>query len=358
MLYFPVQDQLVIKGMFDNSEMKFVKDVIDSVIMNISEFLPKDDEDDIFYTENDFLSASQANFCAYVEDDIEETVREAFAFIESDFLNWMFIILFQLDKQLQVEFLLSLIPLIEERSEWRRVLSKIEILEFFLKIYQYYRDELDKNSPDYELDWEYLNLLLKLISFSLDKGVSVEDDMYLYSLIKRTKTGEVDEKLLVMLCSQIEYWDIPNNINFKETLDSFGLAAFVSKGKALQKVENEMWLSPYITNLPNKKKGFSLAFWVRLKKLYDNMNLISALNYKTERIVTVRINVIREFQNFNIQDRIGVSNLGENFGEAFSRPKIVKILEVVYTKEDTYIQDKAEIPINFEINKVYHVYIE
>lgn len=358
MLYFPVQDQLVIKGMFDENEMKFVRDVIDGVIMNLSEFLPKDDEDDIFYTENDFLSASQANFWAYVEDDIEETIREAFAFIESDFLNCMFIILFQLDKKLQVEFLLSLIPLIEQRSECRRVLSKMEILEFFLKIYKYYRDTLDRQSPDYDLDWEYLNHLLKLISFSLEKGISIEDDMYLYSLIKRTRSGEVDEKLLLMLCNQVEYCDIPNNINFKETLDSFGLAAFVSKGKALLKVEKEVCMSPYVTNLPNKKKGYGLCFWFRLKKLYDNMNMISVLNYKGEKIISISINILREFENVNIQDRIGVSNFQDNFGEVFSRPKIKKLLNVCYTKDESYIQEQVEIPLDFDINKVYHFYWE
>ena len=62
MMYFPIQDQQIVKEMFDQKEMRFVKDVIDGVLMNLSEFLPKDDEDDIFYTENDFLSASQANF--------------------------------------------------------------------------------------------------------------------------------------------------------------------------------------------------------------------------------------------------------------------------------------------------------
>lgn len=62
MLYFPIQDQIFVKQMFDLNEMRYVKDTIDNVFMNLSEFLPKDDEDDIFYTENDFLSASQANF--------------------------------------------------------------------------------------------------------------------------------------------------------------------------------------------------------------------------------------------------------------------------------------------------------
>jgi hypothetical protein len=62
MLYFPIQDQMFVKEMFDQVEMRYVKDTIDNVFMNLSEFLPKDDEDDIFYTENDFLSASQANF--------------------------------------------------------------------------------------------------------------------------------------------------------------------------------------------------------------------------------------------------------------------------------------------------------
>ena len=133
----------------------------------------------------------------------------------------------------------------------------MEILEFFLRIYHYYRDSLDESKETYELDTTYLNYLLELISFCLEKGVPIEDDMYLYSLIKRNKNGQVDENLLIMLCSQVEYCDIPNNINFKETLDSFGLAAFVSKGKALQQVEKEVCLSPYVTNLPSKKKGYS-----------------------------------------------------------------------------------------------------
>ena len=87
-----------------------------------------------------------------MEEDIEHTVKEAFAFIEADFLNMMFIVLVQLDKQLQVEFLGALIPLIEQKSECKRVLSKMELLEFFLKIYQYHRDNLSEQSPDNDLD--------------------------------------------------------------------------------------------------------------------------------------------------------------------------------------------------------------
>jgi hypothetical protein len=95
-----------------------------------------------------------------------------------------------------------------------------------------------------------------LISFSLENGIPIDDDMYLYSLLKGGKTGKIDEKLLIMLCQQVEYCDIPCSISFKETKDSFGLATFVSKGKALQIVEKEVCLSPYISNLPNRKKGF------------------------------------------------------------------------------------------------------
>lgn len=308
MLYFPVQDQIFVKQMFDLKEMRYVKDTIDNVFMNLSEFLPKDDEDDIFYTENDFLSASQANFWAYVEDEIEQTIREAFAFIESDFLNCMFLILFQLDKKLQWEFLNSLIPLIEQRSECRRVISKMEVLEFFLRIYQYHRDNMDENSDSLEIDREYLRLLLKLISFSLQNGIPIEDDTYLYSLIKGGRNHQVDESLLLMLCFQVEYSDIPNNVNFKETQDSFGLAAFISKGKSLQQVEKEVCLSPFVTNLPNRKKGYWILFWFRLKKLYDNMNIISIVDYKGEKILKISLNVLREFENVNIQDRIGTSN--------------------------------------------------
>lgn len=326
--------------------------------MNLSEYLPKDEEDDIFYTENDFLSASQANFNAYEEDVEEATVREAFAFIESDFLNSMFIILFQLDKRLKVEFLNALIPLIDLRSECRRVLSKMEILEFFLRIYQYHRDLLAENeqSDEYELDWEFLNLLLKLISFSLGTGIPIEDDMYLYSLIKWGKAGKIDQNLLVMLCQQVEYWDIPNNINFKETVDSFGLAAFISKGQALQQVEKEVWLSPYITNLPSKKRGYCASFWFRLKKLYDNMNIFSVVDYKGEKILKISLNIIREFESVAIQDRLGISSYQNNFGDVFTRPKIRKLLEVRFTKEEYYIKESVEIPFELETNKVYHFY--
>ena len=164
MLYFPIQDHLILKELFDQVEMKFIRSTIDNVMLNLSEFLYKDEEDDITYTENDFLSASQANFWVYIEDEEQNSVKEAFAFIESDFLTWMFVVLFQLDLKLKNEFLDSLIPLIEQRSEWRRILSKIEILEFFLKIYEYHRDQLEdlKNTEHYEPNCSYLDHLLKL----------------------------------------------------------------------------------------------------------------------------------------------------------------------------------------------------
>ena len=324
MLYFPIQDHLILKELFDNLEMKYIRSTIDNVMLNISEFLYKDDEDDITYTENDFLSASQANFWAYIEDEEQNSVKEAFAFIESDFLNWMFIILFQLDLKLKNEFLDSLIPLIEQRSEWRRILSKIEILEFFLKIYEYHRDNLEefKDTDSYEPNCNYLDHLLKLISFCLEEGITTEDDMYVYSLIKTKKRGKIDDRLLMMLCSRVEYWNIPNCINFKETVDSFGLAAFVSKGKALKTVEKEVWLSPFISNLPNKNKGFWISFWFRLKKLYDNMNIISIIDFKGEKVLKINISILREFENIPIQDRLGWSNYENNLGSIFSRPLI------------------------------------
>ena len=359
MLYFPVQEQMILKELFDNGEKKFIKNTIENVFLNLSEFLPKDDEDDIFYTENDFLSASQANVWAFAEDEEDpEVVREAFAFIESDFLNCMFVILFQLDKRLKNEFLASLIPLIEQRNECRRILSKMEILEFFLRVYHYHRDSLIDREQDeeYQLDAEFLDLLLKLISFWLENGISVEDDMYLYSLIKWGKNQGIDEKLLLMLCKQVEYCDIPNNVNFKETDDSFGLAAFVSRGKALEKFEKEIWLSPYISNFPTKKKGYCISFWFRLKKLYDNMNMISIVDFKGEKILKINLSILREFENVPIQDRLGISNYGANLGEIFSKPQIKKLIEFSYSRDNVYLNDNAELPFELELNKVYHFY--
>jgi len=358
LLYFAVQDQVVMQSMFGVSEMKYIKETIDNVFVNLSEYLHKDDEDNIYYTENDFLSASQANFCAYVEEEEEQSVREAFAFIESDFLNCMFIILFQLDKSLKIEFLESLIPLIEQKNECRRVISKMETLEFFLKVYQYHRDTLgdQTTNSDYDRDYTFLNLLLMIVSFSLENGIPVDDDMYLYTLIKGGKISKIDEKLLLMLCRQVEYCDIPNNINFKETQDSFGLAAFVSKGKSLMKVEKEICISPYVSNIPSKKRGFWVAFWFRLKKLYDNMNLISLWDFKGEKVLKISVNIVREFENIDIQDRLGITNIPSNFENAFSNPKIKKYLEVKYTREDIYIKENVEIPFEFETNKVYHLY--
>lgn len=358
LLYFPIQDKLVLKDMFSFREMKYIKETIDNVFINLSEYLYKDDEDEIYYTENDFLSASQANFCAYMEDDEEHTVREAFAFIESDFLNCMFIALFQLDKNIQIEFLTSFIQLIEPKNECRRVISKMEILEFFLRVYQYHRDRFsnDPNSENYAHEWELLNLLLKLVSFSLENGIPIDDDMYLYSLLKGGKTGKIDEKLLIMLCRQVEYCDIPNNINFKETQDSFGLAAFVSKGKALQKVEKEVCLSPYISNLPSRKKGFCISFWFRLKKVYDNMNIISIWDFKGEKVLKISLSIVREFENVDIQDRLGVSNLLTNFEGAFSNPKIKKLLEVKFTRDEVYEKESVLLPFDIETDKVYHFY--
>ena len=86
MLYFPIQDHVILQEMFDSEQMRYIKTTIDLVYINLSEFLPSEIEDDIMYTENDFLSASQANFCAYLEEE-EESVKESFTFIESDFMN-------------------------------------------------------------------------------------------------------------------------------------------------------------------------------------------------------------------------------------------------------------------------------
>ena len=52
------------------------------------------------------------------------------------------------------------------------------------------------------------------------------------------------------------------------------------------------------------------------------MNLISVINYKGEKILKIGINIQREFKEVDIQDRIGVSNYDQNFGEVFSKPKI------------------------------------
>ena len=356
MLYFPIQDHVILQEMFDSEQMRYIKTTIDLVYINLSEFLPSEIEDDIMYTENDFLSASQANFCAYLEEE-EESVKESFTFIESDFMNWLFIVLFQVDKRLQIEFLQSIIPLIEQRNECKRILSKIEILEFFLKIYQYHRDNLQyrENFEEHETETEFLKLMLKLISFWLESGIPMEDDMYLYSLIKHGRNSSIDEQLLLMLCSQVEYLDIPNSINFAETQDSFGLAAFISKGKALQKVEREICLSPTITNLPNRKKGYCVNFWFRLKKLYDNMNLISVIDFKGNKILKISLSVVREFENIPIQDRIGISNY-QSTNPEFAKASINKYLEFKYIKDEIFIHENKEFPFEFESNKVYNLH--
>ena len=356
MLYFPIQDHVILQEMFDSEQMRYIKTTIDLVYINLSEFLPSEIEDDIMYTENDFLSASQANFCAYLEEE-EESVKESFTFIESDFMNWLFIVLFQVDKRLQIEFLQSIIPLIEQRNECKRILSKIEILEFFLRIYQYHRDNLQyrENFEEHETESEFLKLMLKLISFWLESGIPMEDDMYLYSLIKHGRNSSIDEQLLLMLCSQVEYLDIPSSINFAETQDSFGLAAFISKGKALQKVEREICLSPTITNLPNRKKGYCVNFWFRLKKLYDNMNLISVIDFKGNKILKISLSVVREFENIPIQDRIGISNY-QSTNPEFAKASINKYLEFKYIKDEIFIHENKEFPFEFESNKVYNLH--
>lgn len=356
MLYFPIQDQAILQDLFDIEQMRYIRMTIDNIFMNLSEFLPKQNEEDIMYTENDFLSASQANFWAYLEDE-QESVKESFTFIESDYLNSLFVVLFQVDWNLKNEFLYSILPLIEQRNDCKRILSKIEILEFFLKVYQYHRDNLSskEGTNEYEIEWDFLNYMLKLISFCLENGIPIEDDMYLYTLIKNSKRGCIDEKLLLMLCSQVEYLDIPHNINFNETQDSFGLAAFVSKGKALQTVEKEVCLSPTITNLPSKTKGYSGCFWFRLKKLYDNMNLISVVDFKGNKILKISINIVREYESIPIQERLGVSNF-EHMDGLFSKQSIKTMLEAKYIKDEVYVKESKEFPFEFKCNKVYNLF--
>ena len=180
--------------------------------------------------------------------------------------------------------------------------------------------------------------------------------MYVYSLIKTKKRGKIDDRLLMMLCSRVEYWNIPNSINFKETVDSFGLAAFVSKGKALKTVEKEVCLSPFISNLPSKSKGYWVSFWFRLKKLYDNMNIISIIDFKGEKVLKINISILREFENIPIQDRLGWSNYENNLGSIFSRPLIKKQLEFKYIREEVYFKESVDLPFDLEVDKVYHFY--
>ena len=57
------------------------------------------------------------------------------------------------------------------------------------------------------------------------------------------------------------------------------------------------------------------------------MNIFSICDYKGERIIKISINILREFENINMEDRIANSNLN-NLGDVFSKPKIKKLLEI------------------------------
>jgi hypothetical protein len=87
------------------------------------------------------------------------------------------------------------------------------------------------------------------------------------------------------------------------------------------------------------------------------MNIISILDYKGEKILKISLNIVREFESVNIQDRLGLDNNYEkNNCDVFCSPKIKKLLELRYTKDDVYLKENVEIPFELEINKVYHFY--
>lgn len=86
------------------------------------------------------------------------------------------------------------------------------------------------------------------------------------------------------------------------------------------------------------------------------MNIISLVDFKGEKVLKINFSILREFENIPIQDRLGISNYGANFGDIFSRPNIKKMLEFRYMRDEEFIKDEVELPFELELNKVYHFY--
>ena len=107
------------------------------------------------------------------------------------------------------------------------------------------------------------------------------------------------------------YVECPEMPNF------LSLTSFMSKGRAVERMNQDILESPRLSYFPQCKTGYSVSFWVRFKRLYEQTSLIRIVDVDGMYLMEVSLEIVREYSNLTIGHRLGhQKNFGANSSES------------------------------------------
>jgi hypothetical protein len=74
----------------------------------------------------------------------------------------------------------------------------------------------------------------------------------------------------------------------------------LSQGKAREKIRKEVMLSPDIKMIPGAKNGFTIDYWVKLKKVYENMSLMRIIDWEGNVLIEVNVSINRQYNDISM----------------------------------------------------------
>ena len=95
------------------------------------------------------------------------------------------------------------------------------------------------------------------------------------------------------------YVECPEMPNF------LSLTSFMSKGRAVERMNQDILESPRLSYFPQCKTGYSVSFWVRFKRLYEQTSLIRIVDIDGAYYLEVSLVITREYSNLTIGHRLG-----------------------------------------------------
>lgn len=83
----------------------------------------------------------------------------------------------------------------------------------------------------------------------------------------------------------------------------------ITQGKAWEKIKKEVFLSPEIKPVSKPYVGFTIDYWITLKKFYENMSLIRIVDWEGKAFLEITLTISWEYKEKSITHRIHMQQL-------------------------------------------------
>ncbi|CAI2359430.1 unnamed protein product [Moneuplotes crassus] len=153
----------------------------------------------------------------------------------------------------------------------------IEILEFF-----------DISSENY-------NAVLRFLFDNLSQGIRRFDDCKFQSNFMKQK---VNSLFLEHLLEGLKKSSFSVKTEFPATPDSLSLGSFLSEREAVAALSGKIYEAGRFASFPSIKNGFTCIFAFKMKRLYENMMLLTFINKENKPIFEIWYNCEREFLEY------------------------------------------------------------